>query len=49
MTPLTIVPVVPPLPAEQLPAAVLGSAVAVCPPLVGVYGGVGVCAAELRL
>ena len=46
---LTIVPVVTPLLAGQLPAAMPGSAVAVCPPLVSVSGGVGVRAAELRL
>ena len=49
VTPLTIIPVVPPLLADQLPAAIPGSAVAVPPPLVCVGRGVGVRAAELRL
>jgi hypothetical protein len=49
VTPLTIIPVVAPFAADQLPAAIPGSAIAVCPPLVGVDRGVGVRAAELRL
>jgi hypothetical protein len=47
--PLTIIPVVALFAADQLPAAIPGSAVAVCPPLVGVGRGVRIRAAELRL